>query len=147
VRQPAESRTTTMEPVPSVIAILLCDRIIEEVGTHKKSLVGIFDRITVPAPVQMPLAFYARLTDAEGKYKFRVNVMSLSDENLVMQGETSEGEIKSRLDVTEVGMTFPPVPFPTPGRYEFQLYGNDVYLGHATVHVAGKEGGAEDAGS
>ena len=67
-----------MEPVPSVIAILLCDRIIEEVGTHKKTLVGIFDRINVPAPVRMPLAFYARLTDAEGKYKFRVDVMFLN---------------------------------------------------------------------
>ncbi len=134
-----------MEPVPSVIAILLCDRIIEEVGTHKKTLVGIFHRIRASAPVTMPLAFYARLTDAEGKYTFRVNVMSLTDERLVMQGEMAPVDIGNRLRIVEIGLNLPPVPFPKSGRYEFQLFGNNVYLGGATVDVAGDEGGAEDA--
>ena len=136
-----------MKPVPSVIAILLCDRIIEEVGTHKKTLVGIFDRINVPAPVQMPLAFYARLTDAEGTYKFRVDVMFLNKDQLVMRGETNPIDIENRLEIGEIGLNLPAVPFPSSGRYEFQLWGNDVYLGHVTVDVAGSEGGAKDASS
>lgn len=136
-----------MEPIPSVIAILLCDRIIVETETYKKTLIGIFDRINVPAPAKIPLAFYARMTDAEGQYKFRVDAISLGDERLLMRAETSPIQIESRLGVAEIGLNLPPVTFPVAGRYEFQLYGNDVYLGHVTVDVAGDKGGAEDASS
>ena len=94
----------------------------------------------------MPVAFYARLTDAEGEYSFRVQVMSLTDDSLIMRGETGPIGIKGRLGIAEIGLHLPAVPFPKPGRYEFQLFGNDVYLGRATVDVAGREGGSEDAG-
>ena len=134
-----------MEPIPSVIAILLCDRIIVEAETHKKTLIGIFERINVPAPAKIPLAFYARMTDAEGQYKFRVDAISLKDDRRVVRVETSRIQIESRLGVMELGLNLPPVTFPVAGRYEFQLYGNDVYLGHVTVDVAGEKGGAEDA--
>ncbi len=136
-----------MEAVPSVVAILLCDRIIEEIGTHKKTLVGIFDRVNVPAPVKVPVGFYVRMTDAEGEYKFRVDVMKLTGERLIGRLETSPIMIESRLGVTEIGLNLPPVPFPSSGRYEFQLYGNDVYIGHIALDVAGDEGGTQDASS
>ena len=136
-----------MEPIPSVIAILLCDRIIVEAVTDKKTLIGIFERINVPAPAKIPLAFYARMTDAEGEYKFRVDAVSLRNNSLVARLETSPIQIQSRLGVMELALNLPPVTFPVSGRYEFQLHGNDVFLGHVTVDVAREKGGTEDASS
>ena len=133
-----------MEPIPSVIAILLCDSIIVEAVTDKKTLIGIF---AIPAPAKIPLAFYARMTDAEGEYKFRVDAVSLKNNSLVARLETSPIQIQSRLGVMELALNLPPVTFPVSGRYEFQLHGNDVFLGHVTVDVASGKGGTADASS
>jgi len=38
-----------------------------------------------------------------------------------------------RLGFVELALNMPPIPFPAPDRYEFQLYGNDVYLAHITL--------------
>jgi len=60
-----------MPPVPSVLAVLVCDSVILESQTGKQSIIGIFDNIhAAQAPFSQRVGFYARLTDAEGEYKF-----------------------------------------------------------------------------
>ena len=124
------------QPVPSVLAILLCDTIITEVGTNKKTLVGVFQNLlAAKIPTSRQMGFYARLTDAEGKYKFRVEVVRLNDNQAIGRIETPEFEISDRLGPAELAMNLPPVPFDQLGRYEFQLYANEVYLGHISLDV------------
>ncbi len=124
------------QPVPSVLAILLCDRIITEAGTNKKTLVGVFRTLrAAKIPISRQMGFYARLTDAEGKYKFRVEIVRLNDNQAIGRIETGELESTDRLAPVELAMNLPPVPFNQPGRYEFQLYGNEVYLGHISLDV------------
>jgi hypothetical protein len=125
-----------MQPIPSVVAILVCDRIIVEEGTAKKSVIGIFTRVNAPRlPFAWPLGFYAKMTDGEGEYKFRVAVVCANDNRPVAGLDLTPVNISDRLHSVELALNLPPVPFERAGRYEFQLYGNDVFLGHVTLDV------------
>ena len=81
------------------------------------------------------MGFYARLIDAEGKYKFRVEIVRLNDNQAIGRIETIELEITDRLAPVDLAMNLPPVPFDQLGRYEFQLYANEVYVGHISLDV------------
>ena len=127
-----------MNPIPSVSAILICDRVIEEAGTGKKTLVGIFERAHAPqVPALVPFAIYARLTDAEGDYRFRINISFLRSDREEVIGQLSAEirNVQARLGVLEVGLNLPPWPFPSFGRYEVQLYANDIYIAHTAIDV------------
>lgn len=61
-------------PIP--VAILLCDQVITENETGKKSIIGVFDRIWAkefPA-IHKPAAIYIRIADAEGTYDMRIRL-------------------------------------------------------------------------
>jgi hypothetical protein len=131
-----------MDPIPSVQAILICEKIIEEARTRTKSLINIFNRInTLNVPIGIKLALYARLTDAEGAYEFRINVVQLSDDRKIAQIVSRPLQIADRLLSFELAIQFPmPIQFEAFGKYEFQLYANDVFLGHTTILVNKIEG-------
>lgn len=120
-------------PVPSVLAMLLCDQIIIDAQTQKKSLIGIFDNFNaVVFPAGANIAVYAKLADAEGQYKFKIRVVHLKDEKLI--GEVSvDGKIQTRLEPADVGVYFMGFAVPEPGKYEFQLFANEVYLTRITM--------------
>lgn len=121
--------------VPTVLAALLCDMIITDAATSKKTLVGIFDSFNLPGlPAQVGgFSLYARLTDAEGKYTFRVRFVRLEDDKVLAEATTNEIEATERLGFCDLAMRLPPLPLERAGRYEFQLYANDVYIGRTTV--------------
>jgi len=122
-------------PVPSLLAILVCDSVIVDSQSKKPSVVGIFDSINATqAPFSQRLGFFARMTDAEGEYKFTVRVVYLGDEEQIVAGlETETVPVQNRLQVLNLALNLPPVPFPNFGRYEFQLLANDVYIGRAVI--------------
>jgi hypothetical protein len=127
-----------MNPNPSVLAFLICEKVIEEARTSKKTFVGVFGQILAPtAPAIMPFGVYARPTDAEGDYIFRINISSLQgdQEHVIVQLATDAQTVQSRLAVVELALNLPPILFPAFGRYEMQLYANDVFITHATVDV------------
>lgn len=126
-----------MGNLPSVLAILLCDWIIIEQGTEKKTLVGMFDALNSEVfPVAQKIGFYARLTDLEGDYRFTIRIVRLDGEKEeLMGGAEAEYKATGRLDILEIALNLPQVPFPRPGRYEFQLFANDVYMGRATINA------------
>jgi hypothetical protein len=124
-----------MPPVPSVLAILVCDSVITDSPTKKQSAIGIFDNIhSAQVPFSQRLGFYARLTDAEGEYKFTVRIVYVGDEEQIVAGLESETvSVQDRLEVFNLALNLPPVPFPKFGRYEFQLFANNVFIGRAVI--------------
>lgn len=122
-------------PIPSVVAMLVCDQIISEQGTGKKSLIGIFETLFslgFPAPAR--LAVYAKLVDAQGRYRFQIRLVNLKDEKAVAD-LSFEGNITDPLSSAELGVNMANIMLPEPGRYEFQLYANDIYLHRVTMNV------------
>jgi hypothetical protein len=60
---------------------LLCDLVIREEGTHKASRIGIVHRVPVrrvPA-ILSDLWVYAMLTEGEGEYRLRFDLVRLHD--------------------------------------------------------------------
>jgi hypothetical protein len=125
-----------MPPVPSLLAILICDSVIVDSQTGKPSVIGIFDNVyRVQASFSQRVGFYARVTDAEGEYKFAVRVVYLGDEEKVVAGLEISVVAPDRLKALNLALNLPPVPFPEFGRYEFQFFANQVFIGRAVINV------------
>ena len=134
---PARRRKRHMAdaPVPTVLAMLVCDQVIAEQGSGKKSLIGIFDNINSPMfPTQTRLAVYIKLADAQGDYKFRIRLVKLKDETVVAD-LNADAKITDRTTPTELAINMIGIILPESGKYEFQLWGNETYLHRITLNA------------
>ena len=132
------SRINTManDPIPSVIAMLLCDQVIAEQTTNKKSLIGVFDNFySLVFPAILPrIAVYVKMADAGGDYLFKLRVVKLKDETLIAEIGI-QARVADRSQYSELALNMGNVAFPEAGKYEFQLYMGDVYLHRVTMQV------------
>lgn len=108
---------------PSVQAFLVCDQVIEDSLTRKKSLIGIFTHLQAAIfPFQhQHMGLYFCLTDAEGTYHFDIDLIYLNDEQLVCRATLPNILILDRLQISDFGINIPSLIIPAPGRYEFRL--------------------------
>ncbi len=108
---------------PSVQAFLVCDQVIEDSLTRKKSLIGIFTHLQAAIfPFQhQHMGLYFCLTDAEGTYHFDIDLIYLNDEQLVCRATLPNILILDRLQISDFGINIPSLILPAPGRYEFRL--------------------------
>jgi hypothetical protein len=125
-----------MPPNPSVKAILICDQVIHELGTNKKSLIGIFEEIHLPHfPAHYPrIAVYVNLTDAYGEYVLEMRLQSEKGDE-VGRGETPKVKIDNPLATCEFALQVQNLVFPGPGQYEFQIFGNGSFLASKAFRV------------
>ncbi len=126
-----------MPPFPSVKAILICDTVIHEAGTNKKSLIGIFEDIHVTHfPFPYPrVAVYVNLTDAHGKYTLELRLIATEDGARIGSATTPEVEIDSPLRTCEFALQVGNLVFPKAGVYEFQIFANSNLLATKSFHV------------
>jgi len=116
-------------PHPSLNAMLLCDHTIREQGTGKVSLIGIFESITsgrFPV-VHRALSVYAKLTDAEGEYAIRLELVRLDDTHVVAQG-TLRASFADRMTPGELIFALENLGLERAGRYEFRLFADDRFV-------------------
>jgi len=121
--------------LPYLQALLICDSGTVDRNSGKKTLVGVFDRVIAKDfPTPRWLSVYFKLSDAQGKYKFKVQYAQVGTGNILAEAETDVLTIESRLDMRDFLIT-PPAPllFPEAGQYEFRLYANDMFLGRVAV--------------
>src|SRR3990172_6809166 len=124
-------------PIPAIRAILMCDTVIQEAGTGKKTLVGVFDRFVFPnVPAQIGgFTFFARITDLNGSYSFRIDVVDLREDKKLARIETNEFTHDDPLGSMDLVLPIPPIRFINFGKHEFQLYANNIYLGRCVIDV------------
>lgn len=123
-------------PQPRVNAIIICDALITDRDTGKRSLIGVFTNIrarTFPA-AHPQLSVYVRLIDAQGWYAVKLELVRVETMETIGEG-TIQVEIPDRLRYHEIGFNLRGLSFPAPGQYEFRLYANDAYLTHQTFQV------------
>lgn len=142
-------------PVPTVQAMLVCEKIISEAETNMKTLVNVFDMIKVmraqqtvqgqAAPQGGTRGFhlYARLYDATGRYVFRVDFVQAESERRIAQAVTEPIDIRDPMSAFDLALMVPMLPLSELGRYEFRLYANDMYLAHVPVRVVEQEHGGQ----
>lgn len=127
-----------MTPPPKSNAMLICDYVLSEQGTNKKSLIGIFENIGASSfPCIHPsLCVYIKLTEATGTYKFRLELVNLQTNAIVAETEIPhEILIDHPLKIHELVFNLQGLRFEQAGEYEFRIYANDKIFGQKTFSV------------
>ncbi|MCA9473017.1 MAG: hypothetical protein MRJ96_09380 [Nitrospirales bacterium] len=126
---------------PSVQAFLVCDTIIIDSLTGKKSIIGAFSHLWAKTfPCQHPqMGVYFCLTDAEGAYQFEIELVYLDKNQTVGKGAISPIQIKNRLETHDFGLNISTVVLPGPGRYEFRLHANGQFITQKDFYVIQQE--------
>jgi hypothetical protein len=128
--------------VPVLVAALVCDVAVKEPATGKSCLIGIFDRVhTMRFPSARPMTLYLKLTDAEGAYQLVVRYVHLDTGAVIAEAHT-EVVATNRLESVDGHVDFGQLALPRPGRYEFQVLANDVYIGSAFIDAVAHAGAA-----
>ncbi len=122
---------------PSVQAFLVCDSVIEDSLTRKKSLIGIFTHLQAASfPFQHhQVGLYFCMTDAEGTYHFEIDLMYVNTDQLVCRASLPDIVIGDRLQIADFGINIPALLFPSPGRYEFRLRVNNRVIAQKDFNV------------
>ena len=122
---------------PSVQAFLVCDCVIEDSLTKKKSLIGLFTHLqSVTFPFQHhQLGLYFCMTDAEGTYRVEIDLMFVNTDQLVCRASLPDIVSGDRLQISDFGINIPALLFPAPGRYEFRLRMNGRMIAQKDFHV------------
>lgn len=128
---------TSRSPQPVVKAFLICDQIIQDAQTGKKSLIGVFHELRAERfPAVHPLLWiYANLTDAHGRYAFQIRLVDVERGEVLGRGEPPSLDIPGPLQTTELSAQLRNVALPRPGTYEFQLISNEQMLATKAVRV------------
>lgn len=125
----SDTRAIRNTPAPVCLAFLLCDYVISDEGTKKKTVVGLFDTIWVKGfPAQHRRAvLYVRLIGAEGQYDATVEYVNVSTEE-VLGRAVGKIEVQDRHRPAEFVVEVGPLDIPTAGEYEFRLWLNEHYI-------------------
>ena len=96
---------TATKPVPKSLGILICDSVIDDRETGKKTLVGIFNTIgVIKLPCVHPeLHVFVSLTDGYGAYKAKLSCVNLDSGDKVFE---IQGDIKFEDPNTIVDLNF-----------------------------------------
>jgi len=123
-------------PTPENLAFLICDSIIDDRKTGKKTLVGIFNRIGTSAfPCTHPdMAVFVSLTDGRGTYKAELNCLCSDTQEPIMHGE-GQVAFKDPNSVVEIGFHLRGLTFPKAGMYEFEFLCNGVRVAERRFEV------------
>ncbi len=77
-----------MPRLPRIQAVLIADQVLQEKGSNKWSVIGVFDRIYAHSfPVlHHTMGIYVRLTDAEGGYDVKLELQDALDRTIAVFG-------------------------------------------------------------
>jgi hypothetical protein len=107
---------------PMGLVILICDTLIEDKKTKKKSLIGLFNSLkAISFPVCHPeIHVFVGLTAGNGKYNCQLNCINESNGKVIAE---TEGPIEfiSPNDVIELDFCFHNLIFPEEGNYSFEF--------------------------
>lgn len=128
-RYVADAEQQRSEVVPLLMAALICDVAAADPSTHKQNLIGVFDKINVAAfPTARPFSLYLKLADAVGRYKLDLRFVRVETREVLARVE-GDLQARDRLSSQDLSINFAPLPIPAPGRYEFQVWANGMFLG------------------
>jgi hypothetical protein len=125
-----------VKPSPTGLAIMLCDQIIEDKQTSKKSLIGIFNQI---GAAEFPchharLSVFVSITEGRGTSDARLRIANEETGDVV-------AEVKGRIQfpdihsVVEICFNFGVLKFNQPGLYSIEFYCDDALVLERRFHV------------
>jgi hypothetical protein len=122
---------------PSGLAIVVCDQIIEDKHTSKKSLIGIFNNIASQQfPCRHPqVCVFISLTEGRGQYSARLRIANEETDAVVadVSGQLQFPDVHA---VVELVFNLVGLVFPNPGLYAIEFYCDDTLVLERRFHVS-----------
>jgi len=126
----------TEKPSPTGLAIVICDQIIEDKLTGKKSLIGIFNQIgTSNFPCRHPqLCVFVSMTEGRGQCAARLRIVHDQSEHVVAEvnGNIQFPDVHV---VVELNFNLVGLAFPEPGMYSIEFYCDEALILERRFHV------------
>lgn len=116
-------------PKPIPLAMIICDTVIDDATTHKKTLVGVFNAISsqrVPA-LHSSLNVFICLTEGRGEYNGILRCVHSGSNKSVLElnGKINFTDIK---EIIELNFELKGIVFPEFGEYRFEFLCNSMPL-------------------
>jgi len=122
--------------MPTLVSLLVCDQVIDDRLTKKKSAIGLFNTVLVPSlPTRIhQLAVMATLTEISGRTPLRLRLVRDEDNNVLMQ---TRGHVDAPNPLAMVDLVFAMqgVPVAQAGQYAFELLSESELLGRRRFQV------------
>ena len=117
------------QPAPVGVAIVICDLIIEDKLTSKKSLIGIFNQIgTQDFPYRHPqICVFVSVTEGRGQCAARLRIIHDESDHVVAEVNGSI-EFPDVNAVFELNFNLVGLVFPQPGTYSIEFYCDDALV-------------------
>ena len=124
-------------PKPILKAFLVCDMTLIEEGTHKRSLIGLFDRIkTSKFPSTHPaMSIYVQFREIEGVFNFTLELFDIEENRSMHRAVISDFRVENRSSDCELVFNLLQLRFPHAGDYEFRIYLSDMVFGQKSFKV------------
>jgi len=108
---------------PEVLAMIICDLVIEDTESGKKSLIGLFDHVHtshLPSIIN-ELNVFLTLTDGRGEPSAELRCTNAANGEELFRTE-GEIEFPDPLSVVDLHFRFQGCEFPEEGEYRFQFF-------------------------
>ncbi len=122
--------------VPTLVSLLLCDQVIDDKLSNKKSAIGIFNTILVakvPTVIHQ-MAILASLTEIAGRTEVELRLVRDADDTVLFSGKGAV-EAPDPLAVVDLLFAMQGLQIPEPGQYAFELLGGGELMGRRRFQV------------
>jgi hypothetical protein len=122
--------------LPTLVSLLICDQVIDDKMSNKKSAIGIFNMILVgklPAAIHQ-MAILASLTELSGKVELELRLVRDADDAVLFGGKGAV-EAPDPLAVVDLLFSMTGVQIPAAGQYAFELLSKGEILGRRRFQV------------
>lgn len=122
--------------VPSLVSLLICDQVIDDRLTNKKSAIGLFNSVLVGAvPTRLhQMAVMATLTEISGRTPMRLRLMR-DEDNAVLMETRGHVDAPNPLAMVDLVFAMQGIPIARAGQYAFELLSDVELLGRRRFHV------------
>jgi hypothetical protein len=121
---------------PTLVSLLICDQVIDDRLSSKKSAIGLFNTVVVPSlPTRIhQMAVMATLTEITGRTPLQLRLMRDEDNSVLMQ---TRGHVDAPNPLAMVDLVFAMqgVPVAKAGQYAFELLSEGELLGRRRFQV------------
>ena len=122
---------------PILKAMLVCDQTLVEEGTHKRTLIGLFDRIKASQfpSVHPSMSVYVQFREIEGSFDFSLELYDLTEGRPMHRALIQRFTVQDRSRDCELVFNLFAVKFEHPGEYEFRIFVNDDIFGQKSFKI------------
>jgi len=122
--------------VPSVVSLVLCDQVIDDRLSDKKSAIGIFNTVLVPQfpAVINQMAILASVTEISGRADVELRLVRDSDNAVLFSGH-GPVEAPNPLAVVDLLFAIHGVRIPEPGQYAYEIVCQQAILARRRFQV------------